>query len=186
MNFFLFLLFFSFFLALTLYFWNNKLYSKLLTLAFRYFFLTNFVPLRTQSSVPIFYLGARLMAWLLSPPLNSPFYPQGCLYLLPNPYLLYPTLWISVCSRWWRTLRELITGWICLPPFHFPLLSFWPPLSPSSFFSSLYNSENISEQSSCGVHIRKWLLASHLSPLLIPPHLIWVTSNSLLPLLFSR
>ena len=24
-----------------------------------------------------------------------------------------------------------------------------------------------------------------LSPLLIPPHLIWVTSNSLLPLLFS-
>ena len=36
-----------------------------------------------------------------------------------------------------RTLKELITGWICLPPFHFPLLSFWPPLSPASFFSSL-------------------------------------------------
>ena len=59
------------------------------------------------------------------------------------------------CSRLWRTLRELITGWICLPPFHSPLLSFWPPLSPSSFFSSLYNSVNISEWSSCGVHIRK-------------------------------
>ena len=29
--------------------------------------------------------------------------------------LLYTTLWISVCSRRWRTLRELITGWICLP-----------------------------------------------------------------------
>ena len=101
----------------------------------------------------------------------------------PFPSLLYPTLWISVCSRRWRTLKELITGWICLPPFHFPLLSFWPPLSPASFFSSLYNSVNISEWSSCGVHIRKWLLASPLSPLLIPPHLIWVTSNSLLPLL---
>ena len=103
----------------------------------------------------------------------------------PNPSLPYPILWISVCSRRWRTLKELITGWICLPPFHFPLLSFWPPLSPASFFSSLYNSVNISERSSCGVHIRKWLLASPLSPLLIPPHLIRVTSNSLLPLLFS-
>jgi len=116
---------------------------------------------------------------------TSPFSPPGRLCLLPNPSLLYPTLWISVCSRRWRTLRELITGWICLPPFHSPLLSFWPPLSPSSIFSSLYNSVNISEQSSCGVHIRKWLLASPLSPLLIPPHLIWVTSNSLFPLLFS-
>ena len=28
-----------------------------------------------------------------------------------------------MCSRRWRTLRELITGWICLPPFHSPLLS---------------------------------------------------------------
>ena len=37
--------------------------------------------------------------------------------------------------RWWRTLRELITGWICLPPFHFPLLSFWPPLSPCCILS---------------------------------------------------
>ena len=121
----------------------------------------------------------------VSLPLDSPFSPPGHLYLLPNPSLLYPTLWISVCSRRWRTLKELITGWICLPPFHFPLLSFWPPLSPASFFSSLYNSMNISERSSCGVHIRKWLLASPLSPLLIPPDLIWVTSNSLLPLLFS-
>ena len=111
------------------------------------------------------------------------FFPPGCLCLLPNLSLLYPTLWISVCSRRWRTLRELITGWICLSPFHSPLLSSWPPLSPSSLFSSLYNSVNISERSSCGVHIRKRLLASPLSPLLIPPHLIRVTSNSLLPLL---
>ena len=127
----------------------------------------------------------RLLAWLLSLPLDSPFSPPGRLCLLPNASLLYPTLWISVCSRRWRTLRELITGWICLSPFHSPLLSSWPPLSPSSLFSSLYNSVNIYEQSSCGVHIRKWLLASLLSPLLILPHLIRVTSNSLLPLLFS-
>ena len=127
----------------------------------------------------------RLLAWLLSPSLDSPFSPPGRLCLLPNPSLLYPTLWISVCSRWWRTLRELITSWICLSPFHSLLLSSWPPLSPSSLFSSLYNSVNISELSSCGVHIRKWLLASPLSPLSIPPHLIRVTSNSLLPLLFS-
>ena len=38
----------------------------------------------------------------------------------------------------WASGDWLITGWICLPPFHSPLLSFWPPLSPSSFFSSLY------------------------------------------------
>ena len=94
-----------------------------------------------------FYLGARLLAWLLSPPLDSPFSPPDRLYLLPPPSLLYPTLWISVCSRQWKTLRELITGWIFLSPFHFPLLSSWPPLSPSSLFSSLYNSMNISEQS---------------------------------------
>ena len=144
-----------------------------------------FCTLRTQSSVPIFNLGVRLLAWLLSPPLDSPFSPPGLLCLLPNPSLLYPTLWISVCSRRWRTIRELITGWICLFPFDSPLLSSWPPLSPFSLFSSLYNSINISEWSSCGVHIRKWLLASLLSPLLIPPHLVWVTSNSLFPLLFS-
>ena len=52
-------------------------------------------------------------------------------------------------------------------------------------FFSISFSPWISKRSSCGVHIRKWLLASPLSPLLNPPHLIWVTSNSLLPLLFS-
>ena len=132
-----------------------------------------------------FYLGARLLASLLSPPLDSPFSPPGHHCLLPTPSLLYTSLWISVCSRWWRTLRELITGWIFLSPFDSPLLSSWQPLSPSSLFSSLYNSVNISEWSSCGAHIRKWLLASWLSSLLIPPHLIRVTSNTLLPLLFS-
>ena len=128
-----------------------------------------------------FYLGARLLAWLLSPPLDSPFSSPGHLCLLPTLPLVYPTLWISVCSRWWRTLRELIIGWICLSPFHSPLLSSLPSLSPSSLFSSLNNSMNISEQSSCGVHIRKWLMACSL---LFWFHLIWfgspLTPSSLL------
>ena len=68
------------------------------------------------------------------------------------------------------------------------ILPFYPPghlclLPPSSLlcitpWTSLSGPD-------CGAHIRKWLLASLLSPLLIPPHLIRVTSNSLLPLFFS-
>ena len=68
---------------------------------------------------------------------------------LPSPFSSLPNSVKSVCCRWWRTLRELITGWICLSPFHFLLLSSWPPLSPS-LFSSLYNSMNISDQSRQG------------------------------------
>ena len=94
-----------------------------------------------------FYLRARLLASPLSPPLDSPFSPPGCLCLLPPPSLLYQTLSISVCSRRWRIFREQVTGWICLSPFHFPLLPSWPPLSPSSLSSPLYNSVNTSEQS---------------------------------------
>ena len=101
-------------------------------------FVVNFVHLKTQTS---------LMAWPLSPPLDSPFSPPGGLCLFSPPSLLYPTLWISVCSRQWRTRRELVTGWICLSPFHFPLLSSWPSLSTSSLSSSLCNSVNISERS---------------------------------------
>ena len=44
-----------------------------------------------------FYLRARLLAWLLSPPFDSPFSPPDRLYLLPPLSLLYPTLWISLC-----------------------------------------------------------------------------------------
>ena len=175
--------FFFFFFSLILYFWKSNLYSRFLIFAFWY--LLSILYLRNPFFSIHFYLRVRLLAWLLFPPLDSPFSPPGCLCLLPPPSLLYPTLWISVCFRRWRTLRELITGWICLPLFHFPILPSWPPLSPSSLFSSLYNSVNISEQSRLGAHIRKWLLASLLSPLLIPPHLIPVTSNSPLPLLFS-
>ena len=127
----------------------------------------------------------KLLAWLISPPLDSPFPPPCHLYLLPPPSLLYQIPWISVCSGWWRTLRELITGWIRLAPFDSRL---YPPghlcLLPPSSFLCITPWTSLSGPN-FGAHIRKWLLASLLSPLLIPPHLIWVTSNSLLPLLFS-
>ena len=176
-------LFFSFFFifSLILYFWTSNLYFRFLVFAFWY--LLSICTFKNPIFSTHFYLRARLLAWLPSPPLNSPFSPPGCLCLLLPPSLLYPTLWISVCSRRWRTLRELFTGWICLSPFHSPLSYSCPHLSPSSLSSSLYNSMNISEWS------RQWsthkgLLVSLLSPLLIPPHLIPVTSNSPLPLLF--
>ena len=114
---------------------------------FAFFICYQFCTFKNPIFSTHFYLRVRLLAWLLSPPLDSPFSPPGCLCLLPPPSLLYPTLWISVCSRWWRKLRELTTGWICLSPFHFPLLYSWPLMSPSSLSSSLYNSVNISEWS---------------------------------------
>ena len=134
-----------FFFSLVLYFWKYKFYSRFLIFAFCICcqFCTFINPIFSTQ----FYLRARLLAWPLSLPLDSPFSPPGCLCLLPPLSLLYQTLWISVCSRRWRTLRELVTGWICLSPFHFPLLSSWPPLSTSSLSSSLYNSMNISERS---------------------------------------
>ena len=89
-----------------------------------------------------------------------------------------------VCSRWWRTLRELITGWICLSPFDSPL---YPPghlclLPPSSLlcvspWTSLRDPD-------CGAHIEKWLLASLLSPLLIPTFLLLREGNGT-PLQYS-
>ena len=69
--------------------------------------------------------------------------------------------------------------------FWFPLFSSCSPLShpPSSFLCvTLWTSLRDPD---CGELIRKWLLASLLSPLLILPLLLLVTSVSLFPLLFS-
>ena len=125
-----FFFFFLFFFSLILYFWKSNFYSRILIFAFGICY--QFCAFKNPIFSTYFYLGARLLAWLLSSPLDSPFSPLGRLCLLPPPSLLYPTLWISVYSRRWRTLMELITGWICVSPFHSPLLSSWPPLSPSS------------------------------------------------------
>ena len=137
--------FFFFFFSLILYFLKSNLSSRFLIFAFG--ICCQFCTFKNPIFSTQFYLRVRLLAWPLSPHLDSPFSPPGVLCLLPPPSLLYPTLWISVCCRWWRTLRELVTGRICLSPFHFPLLSSWPPLSTSSLSSSLYNSVNTSEWS---------------------------------------
>ena len=91
-----------------------------------------------------FYLRARLLAWLLSPPFDSPFSPPDCLYLL---FLFSTQLCESLCVFWAveNTGNWLLAGSVSL--LSFPLLSSWPPLSPSSHFSSLCNSVNISEGS---------------------------------------
>ena len=173
---------FFFFLFLILYFWKSNLYSRFLIFPFGICY--QFCTFKNQIFSTHFYLGVRLLAWLLSPPLDSPFSPPGHLYLLLPPSPLYPTLWIFMCSRRWRTFRELITGWICLSPFDSPL---YPPghfclLPPSSLLCvTLWTSLRVPD---CGEHIGNCLLASLLSPLLIPPVLLLVTSTSLLPLLF--
>ena len=43
-----------------------------------------------------FYLGVWLLAWLPSPPFDSPFSSPGHIYILPPPSLLRPTLWTSL------------------------------------------------------------------------------------------
>ena len=134
--------FFFFFFSLILYFWKSNLYSRFLIFAFLVFVI-NFVPLRTQSTVPTFTWERDYWLDCSLPPLDSPFSPPGHLYLLPPPSLLYPTLWVSLCVPGCGEHRELITGCICL--LLIPPLSSWPLLSPSFLFSSLCKSVNISE-----------------------------------------
>ena len=137
---------FSFcFFSLILYFWKSNFYSRFLIFAFG--FCCQFCTFKNPNFTTQFYLRARLLAWPLSPPLDPPFSRPGGLCLFPPPSLLYPTLWISVCSRRWRTPKELVTVRICLSPTHSSLLSSWPPLFTSSLSSSLYNSVNTSERS---------------------------------------
>ena len=148
-------------------------------------FVFNFVPLRTQSSVTIFtwewdhWPDCSRPLWISFFSTRSPLSPPSPFSSLLNSVNLF------VCSGLWRALRELITGWMFLSPFDVPL---YPPshlcfLPPSSLLCvTLWTSLR---DPYCGEHKRKWLLASLLSPLLIPHHLIQVTSISLLSLLFS-
>ena len=142
-------------------------------------FVSNFVPLRTESSVTIFtwerdhWSDCSLPLWISFFSTRSPLSPSSPFSYLPNSVNLF------VCSGLWRTLRKLITGWICLSNFDSPL---YPPghlclLPPSSLLCvTLWISLRAPD---CGEHIGKWLLASLLSPLLIFPLLLLVTSISL-------
>ena len=115
--------------------------------------------------------------WLCLVCTRSPLSPPCPFFSLPNSLNLF------VCSGLWRILRDLISAWICLSPFHSP---FSPPghlclLPPSSLLCvTPWTSLSVAD---CGEHIGNWLLASLLSPLLIPPFLLLVTSISLFPLL---
>ena len=137
---------FSFcFFSLILYFWKSNLYSRFLIFAL-WFLLSILYIYKPKLHYPVLP-ESEITGLTISPPLDSPFSPPGGLCLFSPPSLLYPTLWISVWSRRWRTPKELVTGRICLSPSHSSLLSFWPPLSTSSLSSSLYNSVNTSERS---------------------------------------
>ena len=167
-----------------LYFWESNLYSRFLSFAFCYL-LSILYNWESNLQYP-FLLGSVITGlialspfWLSFFSTGSPLSPHSPFSSLPNSMNLF------VCSGQWRTLRELITGWICLSPFDSPL---YPPghlcLPPPSSLLSVTPWTSLSG-ADCEAHIRKWLLASLLSPLLIPPHLIQVTSISLLSLLFS-
>ena len=175
--------FFSFF-SLILYFWNSNLYSRFLIFAFWYLLSILYLQ-KIQSSVPIFtwewdyWLDCSLLLWTL-------LFLHQVASVSSLPLLFSTQLCDSLCvpdggehlGNW------LLAGSVSLlfihlfyPSGHLCLL----PPSPLLYitpWTSLSGPD-------CGAHIRKWLLASMFSPLVIPPHLIQVTSNSPLSLLFS-
>ena len=114
-----------------------------------------------------------IIDWICLSPFYSPLCPPGHLCLLPPSCLLCITPWTSLRDP---DCGEHIRKWLLaslLSPLLIPLFSSWSPLSPSSLFSSLCNSMNISEGSRLWRAHRKWLLASLLSPLLIPLFFSW-------------
>ena len=136
-------------------------------------FVINFVRLRTQSSLPI-------STWEFDHCLDCSLPLLTLLFLHEVPSissltLFFPTHSVNlfVYSRLWRTLWELITGWICLSPFDclFPCPGHLYLLLDSLLWVTAWASLRGPD---CGEHIANWLLASLLSPLLIPPLLLLV------------
>ena len=185
---FVYLFFLSFFPLLLLFFNIVFLKIQFILQIFNLCFLVfvvNFVHVKTQSSVPNFtwerdyWLDHSPLLWTLlflhqvasvsalpllfsTQPCESLCVPDGGEH--SGNWLLAGSLSLPFISLFYPP------GHLCLfPPSPLPCITLWTPLSGPD----------------CGVHIRMWLLASLLSPLLIPPHLIPVTSNFPLPLLFS-
>ena len=147
--------------------------------------IINFVPLKTQSSVPVFtwdqdyWLDGYLLLWTL---------------LFLHQVTSVSSLPLLFCTQLCETLcvpdgGEHLGNWLLAGSVSLLFISpFYPPghlclLPPSSLLCiTLWTSLSGPD---CGAHVKKWLLASLLSPLLIPLHLIQVTSNYPLHLLFS-
>ena len=148
-------------------------------------FVINFVPLRTQSSVPIFTWERDY--WLdYSLPLWTLLFLHQVTSIFSLPLLFSTQLSEALCVP---DSGEHLGNWLLARSISLLLIPpFYPPghlcLLPPSSLLCITPWISLSGPD-CGTQIRKWLLASLLSPLLIPPHLIRVTSNSLLPLLFS-
>ena len=124
-GFFFFFLFSFCFFSLILYFWKSNLYSGFLIFAF--WFCCQFCTFKNPNFTTQFYLRARLLAWPLSPPLDSPFSPPGGLCLFSPPSLLYPTLCVPDGGEHLR--NWLLAGFVSLlliplsyPPGHLCLL----------------------------------------------------------------
>ena len=164
------------FCFLILYCWESNLYSRFLSFAFCYL-LSILYNWESNLQYP-FLLGSVITGLIALSPFWPSFSSTRSPLSPPSPFSSLPnSLNLFVCSRLWRTLRELITGWISLSPFDSP---FSPPahlclLPPSSL---LYVTPWTSlRDADCGEHIG--ILARLLSPLLIPPLLLLVTSISL-------
>ena len=173
-----------------LYFWESNLYSRFLIFAFWY--LLSILYLYESNLQYPFLLRSVITGLIALFPFDSPFSPPGHLYLLPPSSLLYPTLWISLGSLGcgehlgnWSQAR--LVSLLLTPP---PLLlatsiSFWSPLSPSSLFSSLWNSVNLSECSRLW-RVNRELIAGQIalspfdSPSSPPGHLYLPPPSSLL------
>ena len=135
---------------------------RLLIFAF-FVFVTDFVPLRTQSPVPIF-------TW------KRDHWPDCSLSLLtlyflyqvasisPLPLFFSTQLGESLCG-FWAVENTWGTEWLDLSPFESLFYPPESPLFPSSLFSSLCNSMNISERSRLWIAHSELIASSLLSPL---------------------
>ena len=171
------------FFSLILYFRDSDIYSKFLIFAFC--ICSQFCTFKNPIFSNRFYLGARSLAWLLSPPLDLLFLHQVA-SISSLPLLFSTQLCESLCVP---DGGEHLGNWVLagsvsllfIPPFYPPgHLCLLPP--SSLLYITPWTSLS---RPDCGGHIREWLLSSLLSHLLMSPYLIPITSNSPLPLLFS-
>ena len=144
-------------------FWKSNLYSRFLIFAFWY--LLSILYLQNPNLQYPFLHESKITGLTALFSFGHSFSSNRSPLSPPSPFSSLPNS-VNLCVfQTVRTLKELITGWICLSPF---VLHVYHPghlclLPPSSFlcitpWTSLSGPD-------CGAHIRKWLLTSLLSPL---------------------